>query len=100
MCSSDLIIISLYWLGTWIINKPVAFDYTKFDYRTDYTTTKLFKTMSGGLTFIWGGLFLIIAGTNILTGQEYSTLGYYLIIFGYYLTYFYPNLYIKGNINK
>ncbi|MFK5882760.1 MAG: hypothetical protein QM489_00230 [Candidatus Izemoplasma sp.] len=94
------IVISLYWLGTWIINKPVAFDYTKFDYRTDYTTTKLFKTMSGGLTFIWGGLFLIIAGTNVLTGQEYSALGYYLIIFGYYLTYFYPNLYIKGNINK
>lgn len=94
------LLISGYWLATWIINRPVAFYYIKHDHRTDYTTTRLFKTMAGGMTFIWGGLFLIIAGINWLTASEFSTLGYYLIIVGYFLTYFYPNSYIKGNINK
>jgi len=93
-------LLSLYWLTTWLINKPVAFYYIKHDSRSDYTATSLFKTMAGGLTFIWGGIFLIIAGIGFFAGHIYSSLGYYTVILGLYLTYYYPKAYIKGNINK
>jgi len=95
-----LLIFSAYWLFTWVISKPVAFGYIRHDYRTDYTRTKLFKSMCGGLTFIWGTLFLIVAVISFNLIKSYSSLSYYLAILGIYLTYYYPNSYIKGTINK
>jgi len=98
--SYTLLIFSLFWLFTWMISKPVAFGYIRHDYRTDYTRTKLFKSMCGGLTFIWGILFLIVALLSFNLIKSYSSLSYYLAILGIYLTYYYPNSYIKGTINK
>ncbi|MBN2605240.1 MAG: hypothetical protein JXR62_05365 [Bacilli bacterium] len=95
-----LLLFTAYWLITWLINRPVAYVYVRHDYRTDYTRTKLFKSMSGGLTFIWGMLFLVIASLSFALPQSYASLGYYLAILGLYLTYYYPNSYIKGSIDK
>lgn len=90
---------TFYWLITWLINRPAAYVYLRHDYRVDYTRTKLFKSMSGGLTFIWGILFLVIALFSFALPQSYASLGYYLGILGLYLTYYYPNSYIKGSID-
>ena len=95
-----LLFFSIFWLGTWLVNKPIAFSYMRHDYRLDYTRTKLFKSMCGGLTFIWGMIFLIIAILSISMITSYSSLSYYLAILGLYLTYSYPNSYIKGSIDK
>jgi len=95
-----LLFFSVLWLFTWLINKPVAFIFIRHDYRPDYTRTKLFKSMCGGLTFIWGMIFLIITIASLVLIKSYSSLTYYLAILGLFLTYFYPNSYIKGTINK
>ncbi|MCK5762034.1 MAG: hypothetical protein KAH16_03955, partial [Candidatus Izimaplasma sp.] len=95
-----LIFFSAFWLVTWIISKPTAFGYIRHDYRTDYTRTKLFNSMCGGLTFIWGMIFLIIAASSFILIRSYASLTYYLAIFGLFLTYYYPNSYIKGTIDK
>ena len=89
---------ALYLLITWLINRPVLFGFIKYDYRTDYTRTKLFKKMSGGLTFIWGFIFLTISLLSFTVITSYSSLAYYLVVFGLYLMYYYPDSYIKGNI--
>ncbi|MCK5762412.1 MAG: hypothetical protein KAH16_05900, partial [Candidatus Izimaplasma sp.] len=95
-----LLFFTVFWLGAWTINIPVAYSYMRHDYRRDYIRTKLFKSMCGGLTFIWGIIFLIIAILSIYVSRSYSSLSYYLAIFGLYLTYYYPNSYIKGTIDK
>lgn len=89
---------AVYLLFTWLINKPVLFGFIKYDYRTDYTRTKLFLKMSGGLTFIWGFIFLTISLLTFTTISSYSSLAYYLSVLGLYLMYYYPNSYIKGTI--
>lgn len=94
-----LIIFMVYLLGTWLINKPIAYDYIKHDYRTDYTRTKLFMKMSGGLTFIWGVTFLILAAADFLLSRSYASLLYYLIAASLYLSFYYPSSYIKGYID-
>jgi prolycopene isomerase len=95
-----LLFFTVFWLGAWLINKPVAYSYMRHDYRRDYIRTKLFKSMCGGLTFIWGMIFFIIAILSISMIRSYSSLSYYLAILGLYLTYYYPNSYIKGSIDK
>ena len=95
-----VLVFSIYWLVTWLINKPIAFGYVRHDYRTDYTRTKLFKSMAGGLTFIWGVIFFSIAALSFTVTQSYAALTYYLAVLGLYLTYYYPNSYIKGTIDK
>ncbi len=95
-----MVLFSLYWLISWLINKPVAYGYFAHDYRTDYIRTRLFLSMTGGLTFIWGMIFLIIAFLGIILEQTYSSLSYYLVFVGFYLTYYYPKSYVKGTIDK
>ncbi len=91
---------SVFWLVTWLINKPIAFGFMRHDYRTDYTRTKLFKSMCGGLTFIWGMIFFVVAILSFTLIRSYSSLSYYLAVLGLYLSYYYPNSYIKGTIDK
>lgn len=92
---------AVYLLFSWLINRPIIYGYIKYDYRTDFTRTKLFNKMSGGLTFIWGFIFLTISLISFATDETtYSSLAYYLIVLGLYFMYYYPNTYIKGNIIK
>ncbi len=94
-----LSIMAIYLLTTWLINKPIAYGYIRHDYRTDYTRTKLFHKMSGGLTFIWGVTFLIIAATSFLLIRSFSSLTYYLAALSLYLSFYYPSSYIRGYID-
>jgi len=94
-----VLIFAVYLLVTWLINRPTAYGFLRYDYRTDYTRTKLFKKSCGGVTFIWGILFLVIAGLSFTLDQTYSLLSYYLIIFGVFLSYYYPRLYVRSNID-
>ncbi len=94
-----LIIFTLYLLVTWLVNRPVALYYIRHDYRTDYTRTKLFTKMSGGLTFIWGVVFLAILIMDFALIRSYASLGYYLIPLAMYLSLYYPSSYITGYID-
>ena len=98
--SYSTLFFALYLMVTWLINKPVVFGFMKYDYRTDYTRTKLFLKMSGGLTFIWGVFFLIVSLLSFTIDTSYSSLAYYLSVFALYLMYYYPASYIKGNIDN
>ncbi|QMS84910.1 NAD(P)-binding protein [Candidatus Xianfuyuplasma coldseepsis] len=92
-------IFSIYLLGTWLINRPLAYSYIRHDYRTDYTRTKLFVKMSGGLTFIWGMTFFVILIMDITLIRSYASLAYYMIPLSFYLSIFYPSSYITGYID-
>lgn len=94
-----LILFTMYFLITWLINRPVALYFIRHDYRTDYTRTKLFTKMSGGLTFIWGVTFLILTATDFLLPRSYASLTYYIIALSLYLSFYYPSSYIKGYID-
>jgi len=94
-----LIVFTLYLLITWLVNRPLAYDYILHDYRTDYTRTKLFVKMSGGLTFIWGVTFLVILIMDFSMIRSYASLGYYLIPLALYLSFYYPSSYITGYID-
>jgi prolycopene isomerase len=95
-----LIVFTLYLLITWLINRPLALWYIRHDYRTDYTRTKLFIKMSGGLTFIWGVTFLVILIMDFMVIRSYASLGYYLLPLAIYLSLYYPSSYITGYIDS
>lgn len=85
-------------LVSWLINRPVIYDYHKFDFRQDYADSSLFKVINNGLTFVWAMIFLaILVGTQI-SGDRYVSSWYNLIFLGFFLTYFYPVIYVRTNI--
>ena len=89
---------SLYFLITWLFNIPVVFGYVRHDYRIDFTRTKLFLKMAGGLTFIWGMTFTAIVVASLTMIQSNASLFYYLVPLSLYLSFFYPSRYIQGFI--
>lgn len=88
-----------YLLLAWLFNRPLALYYIRHDYRTDYTRTKLFTKMSGGLTFIWAMTFFIILIMDFTVIRSYASLGYYLVPMALYLSIYYPSSYITGYID-
>lgn len=83
---------------TWLINRPIVYDFHKYDYRLDYANSALFKVMNNGITFVWALVFLgILAGTYI-TGNQYVSSWYNLVFLGIFMTYYYPILYVRANI--
>ncbi|MCF7926234.1 MAG: NAD(P)-binding protein [Candidatus Izimaplasma sp.] len=97
--SFTLAFISIYLLATWLFNFPVSFNYIRHDYREDYTRTKLFEKMNGGLTFIWGVNFLILTIASFTLDTSYSSLLYYVNFLAMYLSFYYPASYIRGYID-
>jgi phytoene dehydrogenase-like protein len=91
-----LLIFTLYFLGTWLFNSPIAFGYVRHDYRTDYTRTKLFTKMTGGLTFIWGVTFLLVLIATVALERSFASLSYYIVPLSLYLSFYYPSNYIRG----
>ena len=90
---------TLYLLGAWLFNRPLALYYIRHDYRMDYTRTKLFTKMSGGLTFIWAMTFLVVLIMDFALIRSYASLGYYMIPMAFYLSIYYPSSYITGYID-
>lgn len=91
---------ALVFLVSWIINKPIVHDFHRFDYRRDYAGTALFKVINNGLTFVWAVIFFSIFAFTYITGERYVSVLYNLIFLGFFLTYFYPVMYITTNIKK
>ena len=82
------------------IDKPVVYQYTKFDHNIDYRNSTLFKIISNGLTFVWGFLFLAILLVTYISGERYVSVLYNLYFVGIFLMYFYPVIYVNTNIKK
>jgi len=82
------------------INRPIAFRYLKFDYTKEYVSTNLFLSITNGLTFIWGFIFLTIIFGPFFTGERYVSVLYNFIFLGFFLSYYYPYIYVKTSIKK
>lgn len=93
-------IMSIALLVSVFIDKPVVYQYTKFDNNIDYRNSMLFKIISNGLTFVWGFLFLAILLVTYITGERYVSVLYNLYFVGLFLMYFYPIIYVNTNIKK
>jgi len=91
---------ALIFLISWIINKPIVHDFHKYDYKRDYAQSSLFKVINNGLTLVWSILFLSILIFTYVTGERYVSALYNLLFLGFFMTYFYPVLYVRGNIKR
>jgi len=100
--SDDIIlgVMSLVLLISVFSNRPVIYNYSKFDQNIDYRNSVLFKIISNGLTFVWGFLFLAILVGTYIAGQRYVSVLYNLYFLGVFLMYYYPIIYVKTNIKK
>jgi len=85
---------------SWAFDRPIVHEYHQFDYRKDYAGTALFKVINNGLTLVWALIFLGILAFTYVTGERYVSVLYNLVFLGYFLTYFYPVMYITTNIKK
>ncbi len=82
------------------IDKPVVYNFHKYDFNYDYRNSLLFKVINNGLTFLWGFVFLFILGGTLIAGERYVSALYFVIFFGIFMTYFYPIIYVRTNIKK
>lgn len=102
MLSDDIFlgVIILILLVSVFVNRPVVFLYHQFDMNIDYRNTKLFKTITNGLTFIWGFIFMVILGGTYIAGERYVSVFYSFLFMGIFLTYYYPTIYVRTSIKK
>jgi len=87
-------------LLSWIIDKPIVYLFHRFDFRKDYASSSLFKVITNGLTLVWALIFIGILTMTYVAGVRYVSAIYNLVFLGYFLTYFYPVLYVRTNIKK
>jgi len=85
---------------TAMFDKGIVYPFHRFDYQTDYASTKLFQIICNGLTFVWSFVFLGVLIFTYVTGERYVSALYFLAFVGYFLTYYYPVMYVKTNIKK
>ena len=83
-----------------IINKPFVRDSLIFDYSKEFIHTKLFLSITNGLTFIWGFIFLIIIFGPFFSGERHVSVLYNLVFVGLFLTHYYPSIYVNTSIKK
>jgi hypothetical protein len=100
MLRDDVIlgVLGLAFFISWIINRPIVHDFHQFDYRNDYSQTALFKVINNGLALVWALIFFFILGFTYVSGERYVTVLYNMVFLGFFLTYFYPVMYITTNI--
>jgi len=100
--SDDLFlgIIAFIFLLSWIINKPIVYDFHQYDFKRDYAQTTLFKVINNGLTLVWSIIFSTILIFTYITGERYVSALYNLVFVGFFLTYFYPTIYVRTNIKS
>jgi hypothetical protein len=95
-----LAVIALIFLISWIVNKPIVHDFHQYDFKRDYAQTTLFKVINNGLTLVWAIIFASIMIFTYITGVRYVSALYNLVFLGFFLTYFYPVLYVRTNIKS
>jgi hypothetical protein len=84
----------------WLINRPIVYDYHRYDFLQEYTDSALFKVINNGLTFVWSLVFLMILAGPYIGGEKYMSVWYNLVFLGFFMTYYYPVIYIRTNIKK
>lgn len=92
--------LGIVWLLSWLVGYPFIFGYIKNDYPIEFSNTRLFKIISGGLTFIWGLMFILMFVLNLILSLPFQLIAYYIIFLAIYLTTYYPKAYIKSYISK
>lgn len=85
---------------SWLVDRPIVYDFHRYDVRGDYAATNLFKVVNNGLNLVWALIFFTILGYVYVSGERYVTVLYNLVFFGIFLTYYYPWMYVKTNIKK
>ncbi len=85
---------------SWLIDRPIVYDFHKYDFNGDYARTALFKVVNNGLNLVWSLIFFAILGFTYVTGERYVSVLYFLVFLGIFLTYYYPWMYVKTNIKK
>ncbi|MFW5794034.1 MAG: hypothetical protein ACOCV1_00995 [Bacillota bacterium] len=95
-----LAIMTVVFFASVIFNRPFVRKFLKFDYNPDFVQTKLFNSITNGLSFIWGFIFLSILLGTFITGERYVSVLYHFIFIGFFLTYYYPTIYVKTSIKK
>ena len=95
-----LAIMALAFFASVIFNRPFVRQYFKFDYNPEFVQTKLFSAITNGLSFIWGFIFLSILLGTFITGERYVSVLYHFIFIGFFLSYYYPTIYVKTSIKK
>jgi hypothetical protein len=83
-----------------IFNRPFVYHYLKFDYSHEFVHTKLFLSISNGISFLWGFILLSIIVGPFFTGERYMSVLYNFIIAGFFITYYYPAIYVNTSIKK
>ncbi|PKL01198.1 MAG: hypothetical protein CVV56_02845 [Tenericutes bacterium HGW-Tenericutes-1] len=91
---------ALVFLISWIVNKPIVHDFHQYDFKRDYAQSSLFKVINNGLTLVWSLIFISILVFTYVTGERYISALYNLVFLGFFMTYFYPVLYVRGNIKS
>ncbi|MFO7968866.1 MAG: alkyl sulfatase C-terminal domain-containing protein [Bacillota bacterium] len=95
-----LAVLALAFFGSVIYNRPFVKQYFKFDYNPEFVQTNLFSAITNGLSFIWGFIFLSILLGTYITGERYVSVLYHFIFIGFFLSYYYPTIYVKTSIKK
>jgi hypothetical protein len=95
-----LLSIGLVLLISGMVERGVVWGFHKFDYQSDYAHSSLFKVIANGLSLIWAMVFLALLSVTYITSQRYVSANYYIVFLGFFLTYYYPVLYVKANIKK
>jgi hypothetical protein len=85
---------------SWAFDRPIVHLFHRFDYRKDYASSSLFKVITNGLTLVWALIFIGILIFTYVAGVRYVSAIYNFVFLGYFLTYFYPIMYVRTNIKK
>ena len=81
-------------------NKPLVKDVLQYDYSLEFVKTKLFLSISNGITFVWAFIFLSIVFGPFFAGERHISVLYYMIFLGFAITYYYPSIYVRTSIKK
>ncbi len=95
-----LIVMAVTLLASVAFNRPVVFNYTKFDRNIDYRNSVLYKVITNGLTFFWAVVMLAIIVGTYIAGERYVSVLYNLYFIGVFLMFFYPVIYVRTNIKQ
>ncbi len=98
--SPYLLVMGFVFLFSWILDKPIVYDFHRFDYREDYAHSLLFRVINNGVTFLWALVFLGIYIMTFISGERYVSVLYNLVFLGIFLSYYYPIIYVKTNIKQ
>lgn len=98
--SPYLLLMGMVFLISWFVNKPIVYDFHRYDYKEDYAYSLLFRVINNGVTFLWALVFLGIYLMTFISGERYVSVLYNFLFVGIFLSYYYPIIYVKANIKK